>query len=192
MARNTATQPARLLYQLWWVALIQAILAIVFGAVTLFWPQLTLVTLVYLISAFVIAIGLTEVFHGVMSIGRRDTWWMTLIIGLIALGVGVYLARHPEVSFKTFIVVVGITFIARGVISVLRTFFESATTAYKVLDFIVGLAGIGVGIVILAQPVSGGLAFVWVLGLYALVYGILALFGSIEARNYYNAFKDEL
>src|ERR1051325_6508271 len=101
--------------ELWWLGVLQGTVAVLFGIVAVFWPGLTLVTLVYLLSAFVIAVGLTETVMGLMSIKRRDTWWMTLLIGLIGLGAGIYLARHPDASFRTFILVVGISFIARGV-----------------------------------------------------------------------------
>jgi uncharacterized membrane protein HdeD (DUF308 family) len=183
---RTATPLNRQISALWWIGITQAILAIIFGIITLFWPQLTLVTLVYLLGAFVIAIGVTEIVHALMSIGRRDTWWMTLLIGLVALSAGVYLARHPSVTFKTFILVVGITFIVRGVIDILRTFLDRALASHRVLSFIAGLAGLAAGIIILLQPISGGLAFVWVIGLYALIYGIAVLVVSMQERNAFN------
>ena len=191
-ARASDTSLSRLVSELWWIGVVQSIIAILFGIVAIFWPALTLVTLVYLLSAFVIAVGLTEIVHGLMSIKRRDTWWMTLVIGLISLGAGLYLARHPQVSFATFILVVGITFIVRGIIDVIRGFIEKRPTTHKVLDFIVGLAGVAAGIIILVQPVAGGLAFVWVIGLYALIYGALTLASSIEMRNDYETLKAAL
>jgi len=38
------------------------------------------------------------------------------------------------------------------------------------------------GIVVLRQPVAGGIAFVWVLGLYALISGPLMIALASEAR----------
>lgn len=168
---------------LWWMGILQGTFAVFFGIVAVFWPGLTLVTLVYLLAAFVIAVGLTETVHGLMSIKARNTWWMTLLIGLIGLGAGIYLARHPNASFRTFILVVGISFIARGVLDVVRVFLERWLSAgNKALGFIAGLAGIAAGIIILLQPVSGGLAFVWVLGLYGIIYGTLGIAVSLSAR----------
>jgi uncharacterized membrane protein HdeD (DUF308 family) len=187
--RTTGQDLSRLVSEFWWIGVIQAILAILFGVVATFWPHLTLVTLVYLLAAFVIAIGLTEIARGLMSVRARDTWWMTLIIGLLTLGVGIYLARHPSVSFGTFILVVGISFIAWGVIELIRSFLEPITTSSKILNYIAGLSGIAAGIIILLQPVAGGVAFVWVLGLYAFVYGIVALATSVEHHRAYEELR---
>src|SRR6266404_5708275 len=182
MARSDSISSA--VSGLWWMGILEGTFAVFFGIVAVFWPGLTLVTLIYLLSAFVIALGLTETIRGVMSINRRNTWWMTLLIGLIGLGAGIYLARHPDASFRTFILVVGISLIARGVVDLVRIFVENwLSTGNRVLNFIAGLAGIAAGIIILLQPVSGSLAFVWVLGLYGIIYGTLAIAVSLDMRN---------
>jgi uncharacterized membrane protein HdeD (DUF308 family) len=182
MARETSLTNA--VSGLWWMGILEGVFAIFFGIVAVFWPDLTLVTLVYLLSAFIIALGLTETARGLMSINRRSTWWVTLLIGLIGLGVGLYLARHPHASFRTFILIVGISFIARGLLELVRVFVENwLTVGNRILGFIGGAVGIAAGIIILLQPVNGGLAFVWVLGLYGIIYGIMAITVSLDMRN---------
>jgi uncharacterized membrane protein HdeD (DUF308 family) len=169
--------------QLWWIGAIQGTLAIFFGITAVFWPALTLLTLVYLFAAFIIAIGITETINGLMSIGRRDTWWITLLIGVGGMGIGIYLVRHPRVSFATFILLVGISLIARGLMDGVRAFLDRTDTATRVLAAVVCVASIAAGIIILLSPVSGGMAFVWVLGLYALIYGSITLAVSFDLRN---------
>jgi uncharacterized membrane protein HdeD (DUF308 family) len=44
------------------------------------------------------------------------------------------------------------------------------------------VVAIAAGIVLLFQPVSGGIAFVWLLGLYAIIFGILIAVVSLETR----------
>jgi len=189
MAERTARQEiSSNISELWWLWVVQAIVSILFGIVAIFWPALTLVTLVYLLAPFVIAIGLIETIRSLMTIGRRDTWWMSLIIGLLTLGVGVYLARHPQLSFATFILVVGITFIAWGVMDIARALMDGILTSHRTLTFISGIAGI----IVLLQPAAGGVAFVWVLGLFSLIYGVAALAMSIDHHRDYARLKSAL
>jgi uncharacterized membrane protein HdeD (DUF308 family) len=178
--------------ELWWLWVLQAIISILFGIVATFWPALTLVTLVYLIAPFVVAIGLIEVIRSLMTVNYRDTWWMSLIIGFLTLGVGVYLAHRPHVSFESFVLLIGITFIAWGVIDIAKAFLDHIFTAHRTYSFISGLAGIIAGIIVLLQPVAGGVAFVWVLGLFSLVYGTLALAMSIDHHRDYRELKSVL
>lgn len=167
---------------LWWLGFMQSILAIFFGIAAIFWPGLTLLTLVYLFSAFVLAWGVIEIIHALMSIGRRDTWWLSLLFGLVGLVIGVYLVRHPNVSFVTFISLIGLTFIVRGVFDILGTFLDMRSTTHRILLFIVGVAALAAGIITLMQPVAGGIAFVWVLGLYALIFGVITFTIALESR----------
>lgn len=183
MAAVRTPLPMALVNELWWLILIQSLLAIFFGLAAVFWPGLTLVTLVYLFSAFVLAWGIIEIVHGLMSMSRRDTWWLTLLFGILALIVGVYLVRHPAVSFVTFIVLIGVTLIVRGVFDTVGAFMDRSPAAHRALLLISGLAAIVAGIILLAQPVAGGVAFVWILGLYALLFGALTMVIALERRN---------
>jgi uncharacterized membrane protein HdeD (DUF308 family) len=192
VVRTEAQAAAAVVSEMWWLLVVQAVLAIIFGLVAVFWPGLTLVVLVYLIGAFVIAIGLAEVVRGLVSTRSNDTWWLTLLLGLALLGAGVYLARHPQVSFTTFIVLVGITFIVWGVVTFVRAFMDDLSIGHKVFNFVAGLAAVAVGIYTFFQPVSGGLAFVWAYGLFALVYGMATLAMAIEHHRDYAAARSVL
>src|SRR5690606_33081316 len=109
-------------------------------------------------------------------------WWLMLIFGFVATGVGVYLVRNPLVSFATLILLIGFTFIIRGVIDVISGFEAGKSSAGRILSFIAGGLGVVAGIFLLTQPESGGIAFVWVLGLYALLTGPLLIASSVDAH----------
>jgi uncharacterized membrane protein HdeD (DUF308 family) len=191
-AREAERVSLRAINELWWMGALQGIFALFFGITALFWPALSLVTLVYLFSSFVLAIGIVEIVYAVLNIGMRSTWWMSLLVGLIALGAGTYLVRHPGVSFKTFILIIGLTFIARGLVDTFRIFMDKSRVTNKALLAIVSIASIAAGIVILLQPVSGGLAFVWILGLYAMIYGALMIAVSFELHKELQELLEEL
>ncbi len=166
----------------WWGLTIRGIAAILFGVAAVFWPGITLVTLVYLLSAYVLVVGVVNIVQGVMSIGKGGTWILTLLLGLLELGVGVYFVRHPAVSFATFVLVAGFLFIAWGVLEVVAALAEPASATGRTLMIISGVAAFLVGVVLLFQPESGGVAFVWFLGLYALISGPLLIAMSLDVK----------
>jgi uncharacterized membrane protein HdeD (DUF308 family) len=185
MPQADALLPKKVATELWWFILLQSLLAIFFGIAAIFWPGLTLITLVYLFSAFVLTWGIIEIVHALMSIQQRDTWWLTLVFGLVSLVVGVYLIRHPAVSFATFILLTGLTLIIRGLFDIVGVFLDrnEITAPHRILLIITGVAAIVAGAILLLQPVAGGVAFVWVLGLYALIFGTLTMVIALERRN---------
>lgn len=167
--------------ELWWVGLVEGIVAILFGIAALFWPGLTLVTLVTLFSVYVLVWGIAEIIYGLSSIGK-GTWFLPLIFGVFSLGVGVYLVRHPQVTFATFILLIGFTFIVRGIVDIVGAFLNGQLATSRVLSIVVGLIAVIAGIVVLKQPVASGVAFVWILGLFALIYGPITIALSYDIK----------
>lgn len=184
----------RAINQLWWMNVIEATLALFFGISAVFWPTLTLVTLVYLFSAFVLGIGIFQLINGLMSIRARSSWWVTALVGVIGIGVGIYLFRHPNVSFSAFVLVVGLFLIARGILDLVRVFSDRSSTATgipRILMGIVGVLAILAGIYVLVQPVSGGIGFVWALGVYAIVFGTLNMAVALDLREALEVDREE-
>ncbi len=168
---------------LWWPGLLQGIAAILFGIAAIFWPGLTLVALVYLFSAFILAWGIVEIIHGLLSIRYRDTWWLTVLFGLAGLVAGVYLVRNTDVSFTALVLIIGLILVGRGLLDIASSFLEKRSATHRALMMTAGAAALVAGIVLFFQPDAGGVAFVWILGLYALVYGALSITLAIETRD---------
>lgn len=167
----------------WWVLTIKGTVAILFGIAAVFWPGITLVTLLYLFSAYVLIGGVTNIFHGISGMGNRGTWIFTLLLGFLELGVGVYLLRHPGVTFTTLILLIGFLLITRGVFEVVAAFGDEISSGTRLLSIIGGALAVLAGIFVLFQPESSGVAFVWILGLYALITGPLLIALSLEIKN---------
>ncbi len=170
---------------LWWLGVIAGIVTMLFGIAALFWPGLSLVVFVYLFSAYVLLWGIVAIVKGFVGMTAGEKlWWLSLLFGFFTIGVGVYLVRHPLVSFGTLILLTGFTFIIRGVIDIVGAIFGDVTSAGgKTLAIIAGVLGVLAGILLLMQPVSAGVAFVWIIGLYSLLFGPLLIALAMDSRD---------
>ncbi|HEX5797253.1 MAG TPA: DUF308 domain-containing protein [Candidatus Saccharimonadales bacterium] len=157
---------------------LRGIVAILFGIAAVFWPGITLVTLVYLFSAFVLASGLVTLVMGLIDASRERnsvlSLVLTVVLGIAEIGVGVYLLRHIGVAFSTLILLIGFVLILRGLVELFNGLFEADTSnMYRTATTLTGALAVVAGVVLLFQPESSGVAFVWILGLYALLAGPL-------------------
>jgi len=174
----------------WGVTLVRGILALLFGIAAVFWPGITLVTLVYLFSAFILAYGLVGMITGISGGDESGTSRIFMIlVGILEIGVGVYLLRHPYVSFATLILLIGFTLIIQGVFEIISGFFNEHGATNKLLVIIVGILSTLAGLVVLFQPAASGVAFVWILGLYALISGPLLIAMSLDVKNSANKLR---
>jgi len=167
---------------LWWLFVVVSVILVVFGLVTLFYPGLTLAGLVGVFAVFVVIYGLVELFEGFSAAGRRDNWWLSLLAGVLLLGLGVYLAKHPDISVTAFALLIGWTLLLRGVVDALIGLFYSRD-GHQLHWYITGALGIIAGLLTWSYPADSALVFTWVLGLWALVVGAVTLSRALAIRS---------
>lgn len=178
--------------ELWWLFVLQGIATLLFGVVALFLPGLTLATLVIVFAVYTIVLGVIELVHGFSSIGKHGSWWFSLLVGLVLAGVGIYLIRNPHTALDAFIVLIGALLLVRGIFDLIVAAFFTRRTESKWLWGIAGALGIVAGIILWNNPVSGGIAFVWVLGLYALIVGSIHLAYAFQVRGAYEEIRQSV
>lgn len=147
------------------------IVAILFGIAAVFWPGLTTLTLVYLLAAFLLVDGVIALIWGLCRLNDFVRAMLTILLGLVELGAGLYLMREPGLVLATLIIILGFVLVFRGILAFVHMFTEKDLPAIKAMHGMQGFLGVVIGIFILVQPVASGLAFVWVLGLYTLITG---------------------
>lgn len=155
----------------------QGVLAILFGIAALFWPAATVTIIAALFGLFVLVWGISLLIQSLISIGKTGLWWLELVFGIALLGLGVYLVRNPDVTLAWLILFIGFTFIIRGVVDLVQAFFSDdvAVKENKWFYVISALLGLAAGIIVLLHPAASGLAFIWVVGLYAIVQGTVLI-----------------
>lgn len=160
---------------------IQGAVAVLFGAAAVWWPGLTFEVLVYLFAAFMLADGLVLAAMALPNF-RRDAAkaWLLLLLGILQLGIGAYLLPRPEVGFNTLVLVIGLAFVARGLFWLARVLTGRMSHHKRLAQAGLGALSVAVGVIILMQPVGGGLGFVWAVGLYAIVAGATMLLMSAD------------
>jgi uncharacterized membrane protein HdeD (DUF308 family) len=165
----------------WWLILIGGILTVIIGIFLLTSPVKTTVALVW-------ALGLYWVISGIFTlIGMfldHTAWGWKLFIGILSIIAGIWVVRHPIVSAATIpmllILLLGIQGIITGVISLILAFRGGGWGAG-----ILGAISIVFGIILVLNWTSPGLALtlVWVVGIFAVVGGIVQIVQAFRQRS---------
>lgn len=173
------------LKDMWGALAVRGMAAILFGIAAVFWPKITLVTIVYLFGAYILISGLVGLITGLTNLKEEKTLWariLVILVSLVELGIGIYLLRHPLVSFATLILLIALALIIRGLFDIFSGVFGEGGASYRTLMVLGGIVAGAVGVVLLLQPASSGVAFVWVLGLYALITGPLMVALAFDGK----------
>ena len=166
------------------VLVFQGILTLLFGMAVIFWPHLTLAVLIYLFGAYILVMGVAHIFKGLSNVSS-DMWWaLTTLLGVVELGFGVYILRHPTETLSLFIALIGFILIIRGVIEMVIALFDNESdSSSRGIAIFSGLFAVVVGIIILDQKEASGIAFVWLLGIYTIVIGLVEIMAARSIKD---------
>jgi uncharacterized membrane protein HdeD (DUF308 family) len=172
-----------MLKNMWWVLLLRGILFVLFGIIAIGWPAITFLVLVFAFSLYIVFSGVLNLIYGILGVQDSHRYWFLLIaIAVLEIGAGAYAFSHPRIDIAAFILLIGFVFIVRGIFETIIAFEKTYTNHHRVLMSIGGVLGIIAGLIILRYPITGGLAFIWVIGLYALVVGSVYIALSVTTK----------
>jgi len=183
VAQELALNLAAVLARNWWVLLLRGIVAILFGALTLASPGISLASLVLLFGAFCLADGLMAAWTALSNRKQKENGWLLLIGGLLGIGVGLLTIFQPSVTGLALLFYIAIWAIATGVVQVLTAIRLRQEIANEWMLILAGLASVALGALLMLRPGAGALAVLWLIGSYAIVFGLLLVVLALEVRS---------
>ena len=162
--------------------LVRGIAAILFGILTFVWPNLTLSVLVLLFGVFAVISGITAVVAALRNRGEEG-WGLLLFEGILGILAGVVALVWPNITALAFLYLLAAWAIITGIMELVAPLAFPMRGGRAALMVLAGLASIVFGILIAAQPSSGLLAVVWLIGVYAIVFGVMYIVAYFESRS---------
>lgn len=167
----------------WWLFLVRGLAAIVFGVLAVALPGITLTALAILfgIYALVDATGsFMSAFQQHEDAGHRA---LHALEGLVALVIGVLAIVLPEITALALVVLIGAWAIVTGAAEVAAAIRLRRVIANEWLLAAAGVLSIVAGLVIFVWPDAGALAIAWVIGVYAIVFGVVMISLAMRLRS---------
>ncbi len=160
---------------------VAGVASIVFGAITLFWPGITLVALTVLFGAFAFVYGAFALGSGLTLLAHRSTDWVPYVLGgLVGLVVGVVTFFAPGLTDLTLIYLIAAWAIVVGVFEIIASL--DLRNVVKGAGWLTasGALSIVFGVIVAARPGTGALAILWLIGAYAIIGGATRLYAAFR------------
>jgi uncharacterized membrane protein HdeD (DUF308 family) len=161
---------------LWWLLLLQGIIAVIVGLLLVTWPAETTVVLVQILGIYWLVTGILALVSIFMD---SSLWGWKLCAGILGILAGIVIIRDPLWSaflIPFFIVLfLGIQGIIQGAINFIHAF-----RGYGWGAALLGIINLLFGILILSSPLIATSILPIVLGIFAIVAGIVAIVGSFR------------
>jgi uncharacterized membrane protein HdeD (DUF308 family) len=178
---STQTQPVLpTLTAYWWALLFRGIAAVLFGLAALFWPGLTLFTLIVFFGAYTVVDGVFAIVTGIRGSGGRR--WLHLADGVLGVLVGFIAFFSPGVTALVFLYVIAVWAVLTGVLKVIMAIWLRREIDNEWTMALSGVLWVLLGVVLAVLPGVGLLSLSWLIGVFALGAGLTFLVLAFRVR----------
>jgi uncharacterized membrane protein HdeD (DUF308 family) len=166
-----------------WVVL-RGVLGVLFGLVAFTRPGALAFSMVLVFGCYAFISGVATVIAAA-RVGRAGASWGALFLeGLLSIAVGVVAVLWPSSTALAFVWVIGFWAIVSGVLEI-----STAIRLRKVIEHewalgIAGVLSVLFGLLMFYRPLAGGVAVVWYLGAYAMLFGIMMIVLGFRLRGF--------
>lgn len=156
----------------WWTFIVRGVLAIAFGVLAFFAPGLGIAVLVGLFAAWALIDGVTNLVTGFGSRATDRSWWLEILEGIVSIIAGVLALLFPVFAAEVLVIIIAAWAIVTGAFEIFAAIRLREQIKGEFWLGLAGLASILFGVILFVFPGAGALSLVWLIGSFALVFGV--------------------
>jgi uncharacterized membrane protein HdeD (DUF308 family) len=180
---DPAVSFSRLAAQVWYLPVIRGVMAILFGIIAWIWPSITAMVVVLAIGILAVVNGIVELVEGIRQ-RSAPTAGLHVVIGLLGIAVGTLLLVWPGKTAEVLAWSVGLWALLAGLFQCAAAWaLRSAPASGWGWNMFAGLLGVAFGVLVLANVSAGLVSIVWLIALWAIVWGALLIFAGFTVRS---------
>ncbi|MGW6696029.1 HdeD family acid-resistance protein [Rhodococcus sp. NPDC054953] len=173
----------RIAKDVWWLLLVRGIVAIAFGIVALVWPHATVKVLIVVVGVFWIVDGIVSAVRAIEARRVVTSWVWWLAGAVVSVIAGIVLFVWPDLTALAFVYVMGFWAILVGVLEIIGAFQVMANAGQWIGSMVAGALALLFGLILVIWPGSGITGLMWLVGTFAILFGVLFVAGAFQVRS---------
>ncbi|MBM7062294.1 HdeD family acid-resistance protein [Pseudomonas sp. UL073] len=155
-----------------WIAL-RGVAAVLFGLLALSWPGLALTVLVVIFGAYALVDGVFSLIGAWRMRHEGEPLWPLLVVGLLGVVAGLAALFWPALTALGLLMLIAIWAIAIGALQIIAALRVRMLLENEWWLGLSGAVSLLFGLFLLVFPGAGAIAMVWLIGVYAVIFGVL-------------------
>lgn len=139
--------------------------------------------LVLWFGAWALVDGIFSVVGAIAGRKSNSDWGFDLIGGLLGIAVGILTFRAPGITALGLLIYIAAWALMRGAIDIAIAIKLRREMKGEWLLVLAGVASIVFAILLLWNPGPGALALLWLIAVYAIAFGVLAILFGFRVRS---------
>jgi len=164
---------ARVMAQGWWTYLVRGVIAVAFGVLAFLSPLWGLALLVALFGIWALMEGITSFLTGMRARATQRNWWVDILEAVVSIAAGVLALVFPALTAEILLYLIAAWAIVIGVFQVYLAIRIRDQIKGEFWLALAGAAAIVFGVATFLFPAASALSVVWLIGSFAIVFGLL-------------------
>ena len=157
----------------WWTFILRGLLAIAFGVLVFLAPGMGIAVLVGLFAAWALIDGITSLVAGFQGRANDRNWWLGVLEGLAGVAAAIIALLFPAYAATVLVLLIAAWAVVTGVIEIVAAIRLREQIRGELWLALAGLASVLAGIGMFFFPAAGALTILWLIGSFAILFGIL-------------------
>jgi uncharacterized membrane protein HdeD (DUF308 family) len=165
----------------WWIPVVRGILGIIFGILVFAFPDTAVTLFVYMFGAYMLVDGIVAL--GFAFDVRRGRGWM-ILSGIASIAAGILTFIYPSATAMALVYIVAAWAIVTGIFELVAAIEWRQILPDAWMLGLGGVISIILGVLLFSSPSAGLLAWAWLIGSYAIAYGVLYVVTGIRLKSF--------
>ena len=167
----------------WWLLVLRGVCAVLFGIMAFAWPGLTGEVLVLLFGSYALVNGLFTLGLAIRAPRGISGTGTIVLLGLLGVAAGLLTFFFPGVTALSLLSVIAAWAILTGAFEVATAINLRRELSNDWMLILSGALSIVFGVLVVAMPSAGAVSLVWLIGSYAILFGVMILAVAIKLRS---------
>ena len=167
----------------WGWIVVRGIAAVIFGVLALVLPGITLAALVLLWGAYALADGIIALIAAFRIRDRGKPFWALVVVGILGVAAGILTFIWPGMTAIVLLAFIAAWSLVMGIFQIIAAVRLRKSIENEWLLGLSGLLSVIFGVLMLINPGAGALAVIWVIGAYAILFGVLLIALGVKLRS---------
>jgi uncharacterized membrane protein HdeD (DUF308 family) len=168
----------------WWVWLVRGIAAIIFGVLAWLWPGPTIFAIGVLFGAYAFVDGVFALVACVRVAEQHGRWLPLLLEGIVGIVIAGITFWDIRITLMALYFTIAAWAFLTGILEIAAGVQLRRHIANEIWLIIGGIASIFFGVLMVWFPLAGALAVVWIIGGYAILFGVLMIALAFRLRSH--------
>jgi uncharacterized membrane protein HdeD (DUF308 family) len=158
----------------WRVIMVRGVAALAFGVLTIIWPGITLWALVVLFGSYVLVDGVFTLLDVARNApAARTHRALRVLDGVVGIGVGVVTFVWPAITALALLFLIAVWGLVAGAVRIWLAVEARDVIPDPWISAFGGVLSIAFAILLLITPGAGALVITWLIGWFAIVFGVV-------------------